>query len=764
MAKRPVPVTGRSSRLTPVRSPGTSTAEVVAEKRFSNQLFAIGQTGQGMLDEIEVEEASLEGTIAGRDINGFKPRRDKTLTARAFNRAGLRSFQSEISIQANKEAANLFEQHRNDPAKLKDALNGYRTGIQGQLEQQFPEAVQDFVASYERQSAAYMRQASDDHLRVQESQAAGKSAEFLDSLQEGAENIAFTTVSDVDATAQVAAERRRLVQELSDFGPKQAFEIEGKQVEEDIDRMVVYSPEVAAKALAVFDAQMIEKRVLGKFERAANKESFLNKFNEKLGKADRVQGLTIDQTNTMAAKMRARVRADKTEKAAAVTLLKGDVKDAVKILESGNQPSNLAKLQLDVAGTKLEPILDRSIRLADYAVDLGEANLAALDGELERFDQDPPTTIEGLDRFNLLEKTKTDMEKALKDDPIVWADTRGGMDIPPIDFSDGKGLPEQLANRTRLVNQINIKHGINAGAFTDTESDQAMQAWSQGDGTTRLGMAQMLAESLPAKTLEKTLEGFDKKLAPSFAWMGETLATAGPGNRNARAATLRARGMDHVAADKEIIPTGTDNDLESALRSEVGNIYGASVTHKRVVLDAALDIYAGLAAEDGDVSGLLSIERTSKALELATGGIIDYTLADAPNFAGFDVPGFDADPARTVAPAPGVSGEQMGAWIDGIDVSDVKRWGGVQGIKPTTVVQMIRTGQWRLVSVGGGQYAVEAQVTGSDPFIDKFRPIMQRDNTEEPFVLDWNNKGDEFNPLEGIGDDISLLPSTEGAG
>ena len=748
MAKRPIAVTGRSSRLTPVRSPGTSQAEALADKRFSNQLFSIGQTGQGMLDEIEVEEATLAGTIAGRDINGFKPRRDKTLTARAFNKAGLRSFQSEISINASREAANIFDQHRNDPAKLKDALNGYRVGIEGQLEQQFPEAVQDFRDSYERQSSAYMRQSSDEHLRVQESQAAAKSSEFLDTLQEGAENIAFTAVSDVDATAGIAAERKRLVEEMANYGPKQAFEIEGIQVEEDIDRMVVYSPEQMAKGLAAFDSQMLEKRILGKFERAANKESFLAKFNEKLGKHDRVQGLTIDQTNAVAAKMRVGVNAEKSERSAADKVLKGQVKDAVTLLGKGHSPDGLADLRLAVAGTSLEPILSGAVVLADYNGQIRQGNQASITGELEWFEDNPPTTMFEAARFEATVQAKKDMDAGLKGDWITWADESGKFDLEPLDFTK----PEAWAARVDTINKMEGYYGQMGPALSDTEANQLSNAWAQADGVAKMGMAQSFVESLQGEMATETLAQLDKKHATSFAFMGELLQDG-----DANTAMLLSNGMDQITNDPKIIPTGQGNDLEMTLRDLTGNAYG-SVAHQAVVEDAARNIYAGLSAANGDRSGTLNQGRAETAIDLASGGIIDYTLTEAKNFQGFDVPGFDIDPRRTVAPAPGVTGDEFTAWVNTIDVNDVNRWGGVVGFKPGHVVDMIRTGSWRLVSRGAGKYKVMAETLGDGTFGREYGAVQSRGGGN--FTIDWFDTGEKFDPLDD--DEISLLPVTEG--
>ena len=185
-----------------------------------------------------------------------------------------------------------------------------------------------------------------------------------------------------------------------------------------------------------------------------------------------------------------------------------------------------------------------------------------------------------------------------------------------------------------------------------------------------------------------------------------------------------------------------------------------SVGHQAVVLDAAQNIYAGLSAANGDRAGILNQGRAETAIDLASGGIIDYTLTEAKNFQGFDIPGIDIDPRRTVAPAPGVTGDEFVAWINTIDVNDINRWGGVMGFKPSHVVDMIRTGQWRLVSRGTGKYTVMADTLGDGTFGREYGAVQRRQGGN--FTIDWFDTGDKFDPTQGITDDEINLISTAG--
>jgi len=90
VAKRPTAITNQSRRLSAAAPVTGSSVEVAAATRFSQQLFAIGNLGQDFLDQAAVDGATLEGNLAGRDPN-VRPRRDSTLSGRAFDAAAKRS-------------------------------------------------------------------------------------------------------------------------------------------------------------------------------------------------------------------------------------------------------------------------------------------------------------------------------------------------------------------------------------------------------------------------------------------------------------------------------------------------------------------------------------------------------------------------------------------------------------------------------------------------------------------------------------------------
>ena len=109
-----------------------------ARERVYTQLS--GQVGQ-WADQMAADEGRRAGKAAGLDPN-YTPSNTPTIRGRAYDAAATATYLSGVQSNYQRDALDLFDKHRSDPAGLAQALDGLKSTYESR--HVFPEIVSDF--------------------------------------------------------------------------------------------------------------------------------------------------------------------------------------------------------------------------------------------------------------------------------------------------------------------------------------------------------------------------------------------------------------------------------------------------------------------------------------------------------------------------------------------------------------------------------------------------------------------------------------------
>lgn len=656
------------------------------------------------VDSREREELA-KGTKAGAE-GTFRPVRSGTRAGEAYDRAGLEAYFERLKVQTNDDVQRIYDQNKDDPAKLENAIAGYRDGIEGELTKTMPELVPHFGAFFDRSSRPFRRQAASDYERSQVDQARADTSETLASLYRQHEQRAFLSRGDNDGIADIAIGRQEYTEKLLRAGPKGEFVLNGKTYEADPSRAGAFDVATIGKELQEYDRAILGARIKGEFDRAMKAgrgERFVERFqadNSKLGE------ISLGERDDLAQWMRGQLSAARSMRDATDKALASAVDAAVDAIHKGETPGGLdglvARTRGSPAGEALRLAIGTQDRLTQFYRMPPEQQVAALEGE--RTGMKGLTPAVGDEAYARETKARTalieGMQRAqqvtvegLKKDPFGFAVQVGNAEAPP-PLIGGDGLLSEASLKVRDGESTRLTeiYKTPVPPMMDAEIDALGQLQTVSDPVTRTAnLARMVNGFGPDKSLA-LLERMDKKGYLVDAAAGSVALDGAP-----ELAQMIYQG-DAILQPIDGKPSPykfPDQDFDTYFASVAGTAFALNPRAELTVKEAVKRIYvANLARAGQRPDAPINSSAVRGAFESVLGGaLIEHS---AGMFGG-----------RTFVTPPfrGARADDFSAWWDSIDAKTVKDAGGLAGWSDEAAAEIIRD-RGLPVEIGQGIYKV----------------------------------------------------------
>lgn len=672
----------------------------------------------GWADEAARIEGAREGAQAGLDPS-FVPKRDITIRAEAYDRAGLSTAQSMLEVHLRDSIQRLHEQFAHDPKALEGALAQKRSEMLKALpaDEMRPHFETSFAAASQSALASSRHQFMADTAARQQAALQDEIATRKRSLEQQA----MQTGLDPQSDKALASELESLRVAMSVKGPGGG---------------ALVAPDAQRKILEDAKSDLVRARTIGTFDKLPTleaKERFVASIERAWSSGEGAIGqLSGDQSLHLFSDMRKQLSAAKMERNIGLSALRDQVHDFATEAEKGRGPSDaeLTELRARVQ-TSGNPHLAHTFDLASAALAFQKEARVATPAELDAFIQrQAPLVNEGEGgriaghQLDLALKLKHEMETQLVKDPLGWAERTGQIKVAPIDFSEGK-VDASLRARIAQADAVAEKYGIAPRYFRPPEAEALANAAGKG-GPALIGISgaivSALGERAPAALAEIT------KHAPEVAALGSMAADgAAPAAINDAAAGIVLRRSPDF---KSRIPDRKRQESDTS--AVAGNAFQMMPQTQDALMDAAAAIYEMRARRSGrpEYDGPMY----QKALQEAAGAV----EANGYTYGGIGNDGSGAlwGGQRILIP-PGVRSDAFRDVVRSISQIDLDR-AGVKAVDAKGRQLPIETLHGaRFVSLGSSKYLVAL----SDPSEANFQAAgdgnrLDRDGAPKPLVID----------------------------
>lgn len=613
--------------------------------------------------------------------------------AEAYNKVATEIYVNRATTAIAQQIDALEQQHADNPAALKSAIEALRAGYQADM----PPAARAIIdQTFQTQGFSAMRAASKAATQRIEQENVAAADASIDAGVTAATRIATAgTDADADASLNTALGQIDSAIENSPLTPLQK-NARRTQATRDV---------MEARILAGYDALPDGPA------RAAYVQSFDEEWQAGKGFAGK-----LDAAGYQAVRGALLTRAGKDEAAATRRVAAFDkaVGAQLDFIEKGYPvaPAAIDILKKEAALATDPAITDRVDFLEAMAGWQRQAiglPVAALDAQIAahraRIDKEGanPRAIEALD---IMEGVRSQMGKALATDPLTFADRAGLLRVEPLDFSDGEKLTASLSERVADSAAVASRYGIAPRWFTPAETDALKKALAE----TPLALpsiASSLAAGLGRDAPRALAEISDD--APLLAHVGGLAALTGSQRATveiAEALELRRQpGYKSALPSPAKLSAAAQTHFEGALPPDAmpGVLEAASALYERRALARGIDPED--VAKEGTARDLFT-----RSLEEVTGA----TWRDGVKFGGLA----SVNGRATIAP-PDIAADEMEDLMLDLSRDDLifqAPLGTANGV--AIAPEQLRGGQ--LVRVGPDRYRVAlGDIEAGDP---KFVP------------------------------------------
>lgn len=424
---------------------------------------------------------------------------------------------------------------------------------------------------------------------------------------------------------------------------------------------------------------------------------------------------------------RAQREIDRIATAARVALT-GDVRDAIRVLETGAIPPNLEELQAEVAGNpamaEVNEVLNAAVEDRSFMEGFNAEPLPDQAAQIAALATQETSTVRDVALLGRMTRQHTQALTAARNDPMVYADAVGAIDLEPIDYTDPGTLTARRDQAVIASQQVGTQvapitraERDNLIALLDSPTDAASGDQVAGlfasirtglgdDGAQRI--ADMIASDRPAMALAMSISA-DAPAVSSEIVQGERL----------------------LADNPDVKPTASQR--EAAVRTTYGDLFAEVPSAINPHVQAATAIYANRRIPTGDLT--FDTTEFNDALELVAGGQImaDGSIVGGP---------LDYNGRKILPPLVGMEEDAVETLMETLTDADLVRFGNgapVTGAdQPFPVssfdaeifvpdAQLVTVGQGRywvfLPGVGfigtqsGGVYEIDLAAAATDPDI-----------------------------------------------
>lgn len=601
-----------------VTGPGGALAQGVA-----GALAGLSSQLGGQLDRIAEEDGRIAGAREGLDPE-FRPKRERTISGRAYDEAGLRSMSIRTNSVLRSEIAGAFDAAQGDAREFQDAA--------AKLRAKYVEAAPDEIragleADFETMRFGYDR----EFVRIADAAEAEQlSAEAMTLLDQRVKDIgrtAFMGGLDLAADTALEMEISALTSDVLAYGPKTAFTFRGVEYAADPARGGVLTLPQIEETLQRTGAEVGINRVKGAFGRTKGltaKQKFLDGFLADYGAGEGVAGtMGLPEVEALEREMLQEIRALETEQRAAQAALQSR---AAEVRANLREYRGFAKEGLVPPPEEMARLEAEALALGDAAL-VGEvrqiagltslARLAVQSSPVELANEinarraagvKTGTTPEEAAEIGLLESTLSGMRTGLAQDPRGYAE-RAGL-VRPIPLQPGEGLILSLQARAGQMGLIEQRYGVKGALFTQAELDQ-IQATDKAGGAEIIDLAAGIVQTT-GRNAPDVLSKISGR-APLIGHLGGLILSGG--SRDAVNAAAEGR---RLMAEAGGVTTGLSaTSSGETARATLSGAWGYHPEARRAIEETANAIYLGRKGLNAEYDA----EAYRRALQEASGAV-----------------------------------------------------------------------------------------------------------------------------------------------
>ena len=360
-----------------------------------------------------------------------------------------------------------------------------------------------------------------------------------------------------------------------------------------------FTPEEISKTTSSVKRGMYEENAVAKFGRLTSieeQQDYIDKLN--------IRQLGPEKTRALKKTLQAQLNSEISRTRSLATALKGDIKDQLRILTKGGNPSIAVIADLESKASQLAPYdpeitkeMDTFALLRENLLPMRLMNPMQLEQELLEIEQGIPGRGEkGLDTEQevlLASEARSllnNMTTEIKQDPLAYAVTVGHIEFEPLDIGD----PNMAAERRVQARQVAGIYGIEETFLTDAEATQisgVLEGTADKNLPLRMNILSNIVNNF-AQDAPKVLA----QIAPKQSELAQIGGMVSLGLFDT--ATIALKGMDNIAMGNkpvEFTPANTDFMFQSA----AGTAFNFQPEARAATRKVANAIYTQKAFEQG---------------------------------------------------------------------------------------------------------------------------------------------------------------------
>lgn len=614
-------------------SPQAASAGSRAAAQFFDQVSRLGQTymeaefrARNKTQEMEARNGAQKELNEIIRVTDEISRTDPTKAESFYQDQTSRIGQKYSSLIENDELRGAFE--LNFASNLESQSVSVRKGIRNQVIQQGAAAFQ------ERESDLSLRASKGDMIAFDElfgNEQLGTGGIYAEASQYG--YLSPTQAADRKLSMKRDVVKQQVYQSIDNAGnveelqmmlddlddnppaelmPSTVMSI-GDAIRSDIRSIEAARKEAVRVAKAIDKDLSDEKRasIEAVFDQAASVGEAQALLTNIISNQASMELLTNSDLRAIKTYGRSTVSRLRTEQTAAVTSLKGSIRDIKTVMSQGIDPGQdqiiavaQAAANLGSAGAELQPDIAALAEVRDYAVGLRQATPKFMEQELvsqraiaeEAEGQQQVTEVE---KLKIAQQFQANMKTAISNDPIAWAAKTGVVDqLPPIIPSsfiqDEEGNVVQnpefmsaVAKRRQISNLIAVKYDLTTKPiFTQAERSTFKDRLKNGDPTQRLDILQSIVRGFGADTQTALNEIADSDEVGVYGHIGGLILDG----RN-ESAEDALRGITILEKGGPIMEL-TDATINLSFQQQVGTALEGQPEARGSLFNAAKAIYA----------------------------------------------------------------------------------------------------------------------------------------------------------------------------
>lgn len=446
------------------------------------------------------------------------------------------------------------------------------------------------------------------------------------------------------------------------------------------------------------------------------------------GSLNEVQRLaTINQLKSKIGQNKSRTTASHI---ASVGILGYEIDSTINDLESGKNinPEDINRLygQMDasmksgsakgVAWEKRKFEFNTLVNLQPALAEFRTINEVSRDTALREM-RDSADSWEDHYKVDLFESADKEATKALREDPLAYAEETGIVKLKPLEIDEGGRISSQsLKSRVLSAEASDSRYGkkTQTDLFTNSEMGSIVYGLNQASDNEKLQFVSDISSNLSPEQATRVWSQLASQGGSGYAILGDMIS-----EQEVTGARMMLTGQSVIKNNPEVLGDW-DSKMKPQLLTSMGNAFSSSPETRGMMMQGIKDVYAGLSMRDHDLSGEYNEARMKEAQRLVVGNTYQIGGSTIPL------------PERSMQP------DTFDIFLRDMDVSYVRTLGGIDGYDSVSangeLKDKLRNGEILLIATGKNQYVL---------FDAERRSYLRRSDNKSRFILSYDENADQ---------------------